>query len=145
MQCQIWHRLWFLDFVLSRHVAQVFYEWFWDGSICPYGWFAPIITCWTSVFSFHMRCVSSFEDFIIIILLSVFPAIFSCIPKSCYSSFHWFLRVSKPPFPPTLWDTVTLGPVRAANLCFSFRSRQGKETSCHSASGKVHKPLCLPQ
>jgi hypothetical protein len=42
----------FLDFVLSRYVAQVFSEWFWDGSV------VPIITGIASVITFHMRCIS---------------------------------------------------------------------------------------
>jgi hypothetical protein len=38
----------FLDVVLSRCVALIFSEWFWDGSICP---------CYYWYITFHIRCV----------------------------------------------------------------------------------------
>ena len=41
--------LYFLDFVLSRYIAQVPSEWFWDGYSCSYCYFV------TSVFTLHMR------------------------------------------------------------------------------------------
>ena len=53
----------FLNFVLSRYVAQVMSEWFWNGSSCTQ------CTDITFAFTFHMRCISIMMSLLLLLLL----------------------------------------------------------------------------
>ena len=58
----------FLDFVLSRYVAQEFSEWFWDGSGCPYCYWYRF--CFYSPLIIISIIVSCHMPFFLVLLLN---------------------------------------------------------------------------
>jgi len=96
VQCPMWLFLQFLNFVLSRYVAQVLSEWFWNGSS------PPIITGITFDFTFHMRWISNmrslyskiFSASFLITLLSIIIIIWHYSPLQTFASLMDFYQTA---------------------------------------------------
>jgi len=117
LQCPIWlFCLQFLNFVLSRYVAEVLFEWFWNGSI------RPCYYRYDFCFTFHVRCPSVVRSSYCRIFSASGIITFLCLDITTSIDMHVQFLLSRIMMPDLLLGIVSVCTVGSITLPSSLVS-----------------------